>query len=107
MTKSKVTEIEQYAMLDQLKGAQRIDLNAILKSEVEFYHNMRARFGKDKIVDETEKRVRDLFRVFAKAANEAFPHNKQIGEGSIGLLTEPLEYYDFILLVNHKESLNK
>lgn len=103
MTKGKIKDIEQEAMLDQLQGAQRIDLTAILKSEVEFYHNMRARFGKDKIVDETEKRVRDLFRVFAKAANEAFPNNKQIGEASLGLLTEPLEYYDWILLVNNKD----
>ena len=102
MSKSKVKAIDQEAMLDQLQGAQRVNINEILKNEVEFLHNMRSRFGKDKIVEETEKRVKDLFRVFAKAANQAFPNHKHIGENGLGLLTEPLEYYDWVLLVSTK-----
>ena len=102
MTK-KTTDLDVAVFEEQLQGAVKIDLNKILEDEVVFLLQMRSRFGKDKIVEETEKRVRDLFRVFAKAANEAFPTDKQIGEGSIGLLFETTDRYDWTVLIAKKQ----
>ena len=99
----KSTDLEQAVFEQQLQGAVKVDLNAILENEVAFLQEMRSRFGKDKIVDETEKRVRDLFRVFAKVANTAFPNDKQIGEASLGLLSEPLNRYDWTVLIAKRD----
>jgi len=99
----KTTDLDVAVFEEQLQGAVKIDLNKILENEVVFLLQMRSRFGKDKIVEETEKRVRDLFRVFSNAANEAFPNDKQIGEGSIGLLFETTDRYDWTVLIAKKQ----
>lgn len=101
--KKKTTDLDVAVFEQQLQGAVKVDLNTILQNEVMFLQEMKSRFGKDKIVDETEKRVRDLFRVFARAANEAFPNEKQIGEHGLGLLTDTVERYDWTVLIAKKD----
>lgn len=101
--KKQTTDLDVAVFEQQLKGAIKVDLNSILQNEITFLKEMKSRFGKDKIVDETEKRVRDLFRVFARASNEAFPTDKQIGEASLGLLSEPLERYNWTILIAKKD----
>ena len=93
-------DLEQQEIIEILKGARKVDIKQFLINEVEFYKDMDRKFGhKEKLVQETEKRLRDLIWVFANAANTVFPEQRQIGQGSIGLLTEPLEKYNFTLII--------
>jgi hypothetical protein len=93
-------DLKKQELIAVLKGARTIDLMAYLKREIIFLEDMKTKFGsKEKLVDATETRLRDLMWVFAKAANDSFSEEKQIGHGSLGLLTEPLERYRFSLLI--------
>lgn len=87
-----------------LKDTSRtVDIKKFLIDEVVFYRDMEGKFGhKEKLVQDTEKRLRDLMWIFAKSANEAFPEEKQIGRGSLGLLNEPLTNYNFTLVIEKK-----
>jgi hypothetical protein len=96
---------EQQELIEILSGVQKVNMAKFLIQEIAFYHNMKDKFGsKEKLVDQTETRLRDIMWVFANAANTAFPEEPQIGHGSIGLLSDPLEQYNFTLLIEKKKA---
>jgi hypothetical protein len=96
-------DLEHKELIEMIKGARKVDMAQFLIQEVAFFHDMKAKFGaKEKLVQTTEERLRDLMWVFAKAANTAFPEEKSIGQGSLGLLYEPIEKYNFTLLIEKK-----
>jgi hypothetical protein len=96
-------DLEQQEVIELLKGVRRVNMVDFLIQEIAFYHDMKVKFGsKEKLVDQTETRLRDLMWVFAQAANKAFPEENQIGQGSLGLLSQPLNQYNFTLLIEKK-----
>jgi len=98
-------DLEQQELIEILKGVRKVNMADFLIQEIAFYHDMKAKFGsKEKLVEQTETRLRDLIWVFAQAANKAFPEERQIGQGSLGLLSQPLEQYNFTLLIEKKKA---
>ena len=97
--------LEQQELMAIIKGARKIDMAKFLIDEIAFFNDMKRKFGgKEALVVKTETRLRDIMWVFANAANTAFPEQRQIGEGSLGLLSEPIENYTFTLLIEKKEA---
>ena len=97
--------LEQQELIEILRGVgvRKVNMAKFLIEEIAFYHDMKDKFGtKEKLVDQTETRLRDIMWVFANAANTVFPEERQIGHGSLGLLSQPLEQYNFTLLIEKK-----
>lgn len=98
----------QAVMMEVLKGSVAVDMAPKLLKKIEFLEEMQdiARNSRNKeaktFAEETEIQARMLFKQLAVLANEAYPNEKQISDGSLGLLTETVARYKFTLVISKR-----
>jgi hypothetical protein len=101
-------EHNETVMIEVLKGGIAIDMASKLLKKIEWveYTKDVARSGRNKeakaFAEEAETQARMLFKQLAAIANEAYPNEKQISDGSLGLLDETMSRYKFTLIVSKR-----
>lgn len=102
-------EHNQTVMVEVLKdGGVAVDMAPKLLKKIEFLEEMKdiARNSRNKeakvFAEETETQARMLFKQLAVLANEAYPNEKQISDGSLGLLEETVSRYKFTLVISKR-----
>ena len=101
-------EHNETVMVEVLKGGTAMDMTPKLLKKIEWveYTKDIARSGRNKeakaFAEEAETQARMLFKQLAALANEAYPNEKQLSDGSLGLLEETFSRYKFTLVISKR-----
>lgn len=100
--------LNEEVFMEVLKGSVAIDMEQNLSKKIEWveYTKDIARSGRNKeakaFAEEAEVQARMLFKQLALLANEAYPNEKQLSDGSLGLLSEVITRYKFTLVISKR-----
>ena len=98
----------QTVMMEVLKGGIAVDMSLKLQKKLDLLEEMKdiARNSRNKdaktFAEEAEIQARMLFKQLAMLANEAYPNEKQISDGSLGLLEDTYSKYKFTLVISKR-----